>query len=252
MWWILHVIFEPLRKSVTTVKNSHFLNSLMRSWWTCLEVVYASTDGYKSSRLDGRYKSSIISTEDTAILELSLQFRNVMSCPEYQVVGTQGWTIFTDEIQCSEVHVCGEIASLHVLGGCSAATVLLQVQIENSCRYSFVFQQMSLKHRWKNPIMGNTRCQYVFLMSFSQQQMKLSLSMQRLSVCTVYIYTGIWRQFFAQFCKLWLVNSVWALDVWTIPSKLSFTFIKVRGALCQYKCPDQLCCCLNKEVQLNA
>lgn len=121
---------------------------------------------------------------------------------------------------------------------------------------------MSLKHRWKNPIMDNTRCQYVFLTSLSQQQMKLSLSMQRLSVCTAYIYIEICRQLLH--CKGvllssvscdWTTNGKFSLDTeWMFepsPSKMSFTFIKVRGDCCQYKRPNQLCCCLNKEVQLS-
>lgn len=203
------------------------------------------------------YKLSIISTEDTAIIELFTSYSEIYLAPNIRCLEHKAgqYLQVSNEVQCSPVvHVCGAVGSLHVLGGCSTATVLLQVQIENSCRYSFrhsTFQQMSLKHGWKNPITGNTRCQYVFFTSLSQQQMELTLSMQRLSVCTVNIHTGIWGQLLH--CKGVFLSSIscdWITNG-PSPSKLSFIFIKARGALCHFKCPNQLCCCLNKEGQLN-
>jgi len=65
-----------------------------------------------------------VTPADITILELSLGCRNFISCPEYQVVGTQAWTKFTGihEVKCSpEVDVCGTVTSLCVFLGCDTA-----------------------------------------------------------------------------------------------------------------------------------
>lgn len=143
------------------------------------------------------------------------------------------------------------------------------VQVENSCRYSSnhrSFHQVSLKRMTWNSVMGNTWCQFVCLFvcfAFLKNEWsrpQLSLGVQRLPVCSVYSYTGIWRQLLQ--CRSVLLSPVswgWTTDgkenldtEWVFgPSQLPFMSIGVGGVLlCQCTCPNQLRCCLNKEVQI--
>lgn len=144
--------------------------------------------------------------------------------------------------------------------------MLLQVLIENSCRYSSnhrSFHQVSWKHRWHEI----PWCQYVFclfvLFAFLKNEcsrLHLSLGVQRLSVCSVYSYTGIRRQVLQCKCVLlsplscgWTTDGRENLDTeWVFgPSQLPFMFVKAGGVvLCQCTCPNQLRCCLNKDVQI--